>query len=68
VYVTNIPDSLTGDTSGKQIGFIAYLPSEQAWRPVNASNFYFIQCIGVFVKDVRNKEKALNVNQFRAFL
>ena len=41
---------------GKQLGFIEYLPSERAWRPVNAQNYYFIQCIGLFVKDAKNKK------------
>ncbi|MES2478841.1 MAG: YoaP domain-containing protein [Bacteroidota bacterium] len=43
------------DNTGKQIGFIEYLPSEQAWRPVKAANFYFIQCIALFVKDAKQK-------------
>ncbi len=41
---------------GKQLGFIEYIPSESAWRPVNAQNYYFIQCIGIFVKDAKNKK------------
>ena len=43
------------DNAGKQIGFIEYLPSEQAWRPVKAANFYFIQCIALFVKEAKQK-------------
>ena len=43
------------DMPGKQLGFIEYIPSESAWRPVNAQNYYFIQCIGIFVKDAKNK-------------
>ena len=41
---------------GKQLGFIEYLPSERAWRPVDAQNYYFIQCIAIFVKDAKNKK------------
>jgi hypothetical protein len=40
---------------GKQAGFIEYLPAEIAWRPVDADNYLFIQCIGIFMKDVRSK-------------
>jgi GNAT superfamily N-acetyltransferase len=40
---------------GKQAGFIEYMPAEIAWRPVEADNYLFIQCIGIFIKDARNK-------------
>jgi len=43
------------DDQGKQLGFIEYIPSELAWRPINARNYYFIQCIGLFAKEARNK-------------
>ena len=43
------------DSNGKQIGFIEYTPSELAWRPIKAENFYFIQCIALFVKDSKEK-------------
>jgi len=43
------------DNSGKQLGFIEWIPSELAWRPVKAVNYLFIQCIGVFVKKARNQ-------------
>ncbi len=43
------------DNAGKQIGFIEYIPSELAWRPIKADNFYFIQCIALFVKDAKEK-------------
>lgn len=39
----------------KQVGFIEYFPSEFAWRPVNAQNYLFIQCIALFVKDAKGK-------------
>jgi GNAT superfamily N-acetyltransferase len=38
---------------GKQIGFIEYIPSELAWRPIKADNFFFIHCIALFVKDAK---------------
>jgi|WetSurMetagenome_2_1015567.scaffolds.fasta_scaffold424011_1 hypothetical protein len=44
------------DQSGKQLGFIEYIPSENAWRPVKAHNFLFIQCIFVYPNEERNKE------------
>lgn len=43
------------DASNKQVAFIEYLPSENAWRPVKASNYLFIQCIAVYVKDLRSE-------------
>jgi GNAT superfamily N-acetyltransferase len=42
-------------TESKQAGFIEYMPAEIAWRPVNAVNYLFIQCIGIFIKDARKK-------------
>ena len=39
----------------KQQGFIEYTPSEKAWRPINAPNFTFIQCVVVFSKNVRSQ-------------
>lgn len=43
------------DEQNKQLGFIEYIPSGQAWRPIKADNYLFIQCIGLFVKDVKQK-------------
>lgn len=42
------------DNKGSRIGFIEYLPSENAWRPVKAENYLFIQCIAVYAKDMRS--------------
>lgn len=42
------------DEKGKRIGFIEYLPSESAWRPVKAENYLFIQCIAVYAKEARS--------------
>ncbi len=46
---------IAADMAGKQLGFIEFIPSEYAWRPVKAKNFYFIQCIAVFGKQAREK-------------
>ncbi len=43
------------DETGKQIGFIEYIPSELAWRPIKAKNYLFIQCIAIFGKETRDK-------------
>ncbi|MDP8221077.1 MAG: GNAT family N-acetyltransferase [Candidatus Stygibacter frigidus] len=43
------------DEEGKQLGFIEYIPSESAWRPVKADNYYFIHCIGLFAKEARHR-------------
>ena len=44
------------DRQNKQLGFIEYIPSELAWRPVKAENFLFVQCIVVMSKEARYKE------------
>ena len=44
------------DKQYKQIGFIEYIPSEFAWRPIQAKNFLFIHCIAIMVKDARNQQ------------
>ncbi len=43
------------DRTGKQFGFIEYLPAEAAWRPIKADNYFFIHCIAVFGKEARDK-------------
>jgi len=43
------------DEAGTQLGFIEYIPSELAWRPIKADNYFFIQCIALFVKDAKHK-------------
>lgn len=43
------------DVKGKQLGFIEYIPTEKAWRPVNAKNYYYIQCITVMSKNNRQQ-------------
>ena len=42
------------DTTGKQLGFIEYLPSESSWRPIDAKDYFFIQCIALFGKGYRS--------------
>jgi GNAT superfamily N-acetyltransferase len=46
---------IAADSNGKQLGFIEYIPSELAWRPIKADNFFFIQCIGLFVSELKGK-------------
>lgn len=46
------------DAQGKQVGFIEYTSSENAWRPVKAVNYLFIHCIAVLSKENRNKNVA----------
>lgn len=46
---------IAADNQGKQLGYIEYMPSEIAWRPINASNYYFIQCILLYSKEAKNK-------------
>lgn len=44
------------DENDKQLGFIEFIPSELAWRPINAKKYMFVQCIVLFSKKDRNKE------------
>ncbi|NAY91347.1 GNAT family N-acetyltransferase [Muricauda sp. JGD-17] len=39
----------------KMIGFIEYVPIENAWRPVGGNNFMFVHCMYVYSKKDRNK-------------
>ena len=39
----------------KMIGFIEYVPAENAWRPVEAEDFMFVHCMYVYSKKDRNK-------------
>jgi L-amino acid N-acyltransferase YncA len=43
------------DHRNKQLGFIEYIPSELAWRPIKADNYLFVQCIALFVKEAKHK-------------
>lgn len=58
-YKKNIENGLiikiAFDNTDKQLGFIEYIPSEFAWRPIQAKSYYFIQCIATFRKEERNK-------------
>ncbi len=42
------------DKSGKQLGYIEYMPAEIAWRPVIAPGYFFIQCIVIFSNEIKN--------------
>lgn len=44
---------LAMDDKGHQVGFIEFIPSENAWRPLSARHFLFIQCIAVYAKGLR---------------
>ena len=41
--------------SGKQLGFIEYIDSEHAWRPIVAKDYLFIECIALFGKGARSR-------------
>jgi hypothetical protein len=55
---------IASDNENKQLGFIEYIPSEIAWRPVKADNYLFIQCIAMFVKDSKRKNIATRLLQY----
>lgn len=42
------------DEEGKQQAFIEYVPSENAWRPILATNYLFIHCIVTSSKKLRD--------------
>jgi hypothetical protein len=58
-YKSNIENGLkikiATDYQGKQLGFIEYIPSEFAWRPIKANNYIFIQCILIYLNEVKEK-------------
>lgn len=39
----------------KMVGFIEFVPANQAWRPIDAPEFMFIHCIVVYSKKDRGK-------------
>lgn len=43
------------DDADKALGFIEFVPSEFAWRPVQAKGYMFIHCIMVYPNKARNK-------------
>ncbi|MEO1434945.1 MAG: GNAT family N-acetyltransferase [Bacteroidota bacterium] len=44
------------DSEDVQLGFIEYVPAEQAWRPIHAPNFLFIHCVAIFSKAAKNQK------------
>jgi len=58
-YKSNIENGIkikiATDYQGKQLGFIEYIPSEFAWRPIKANNYLFIQCILIFLNELKEK-------------
>lgn len=52
---TGLRIRIAEDDQGKQLGFVEFMPSEIAWRPVAVKNYYFIQCIVDMSKDKRNQ-------------
>jgi hypothetical protein len=43
------------DNQYKQLGFIEYIHSEFAWRPIKAKNYLFIHCILLFLNEAKEK-------------
>lgn len=46
---------LLKDSDGKVLGFIEFAPAENAWRPINAPGFMFVQCLFVYPNKNKNK-------------
>jgi GNAT superfamily N-acetyltransferase len=53
--VNGLKIRIAADIQGKHLGFIEYINSESAWRPINAHNYLFIQCILIFSNEVKEK-------------
>lgn len=51
---TDVSNIVALDENNKKMGFIEFMPSEEAWRPVNAKDYFFIQCMAVLSKKDRN--------------
>ncbi len=43
------------EKEGKCIGFIEYIPGENAWRAVDAKGYLFIHCIWISPNNIKNK-------------
>lgn len=43
------------DQQEKQVGFVELIPSEKAWRPVLADNYYFVQCLAFLTKSAQKQ-------------
>lgn len=41
--------------NNKMVGFIEYVPADEAWRPIHAPDFMFIHCIAVYSKKDRSR-------------
>ncbi|NOX86661.1 MAG: GNAT family N-acetyltransferase [Chlorobi bacterium] len=52
---SGIKIKIATNKQNKQLGFIEYIPSEIAWRPVKAENYFFIQCIALFVRSAKHQ-------------
>jgi hypothetical protein len=54
-YKNGLRIKILYNESDKQIGYIEYIPADFAWRPVDAPDFMFIQCMYVYAKKDKNK-------------
>jgi len=55
-YRVGLRMNIALDARKKQIGFIEYIPSEFAWRPIAAKNYLFIHCMGKKSKKIFGME------------
>jgi hypothetical protein len=54
-YQNGLRIKILKNQANKQIAFIEYLPIEEAWRPIDGKNYFFIQCMYNYAKQDRNK-------------
>lgn len=54
-YEEGLRMKILKDDLDKMMGFIEYLPANNAWRPIHADSFMFIHCIAVYSKKDRNQ-------------
>jgi len=53
-YDSGLRIKILENASGEQLGFIEYIPIENAWRPAEGNNYLFIQCIFIYPKKNTN--------------
>ncbi len=53
-YEEGLRMNILKDSDGKMIGFIEYIPIEEAWRPINGTNLLFIHCMYIYPNKNKN--------------
>ncbi|MFP2997330.1 GNAT family N-acetyltransferase [Spongiivirga sp. MCCC 1A20706] len=54
-YAEGLQIKILKNELDKMVGFVEYVPSDSAWRPIEAANFMFIHCMYIYSKSDRNQ-------------